>query len=344
MPITRTARLVAVTAVSTLAVVACAQGGAQPSSTAPSPVTSGNTVAIRTGNSIAPVAVTDNAVWVPNAGDGTVSRLDPATVRVTATVRIGDPHTMGNCGPDSVHSFMFDTFLQRRCDLPSALAATDKAVWVLKNDADQLLRLDPNDAHVVARIPIGVHGFGVVADDDVVWVSDYETDSLIRVDPAANQVVSTMHSLPHGPSGMALSGHDLWVANSRADMVTRVDTTSNLVVGTVNVGQVPLAVAVGFGSVWVRGERGSTVTRIDATTNRVLSVTHVTEHVGRDGSDTMAVGSDGVWVSGLVVAKVDPKTNQVVQQLQQPALAVAVGSGHVLWLNDLTGNVARVSI
>ena len=35
------------------------------------------------------MAVGERAVWVANAKDGTVSRIDPATNQVTATVRVG---------------------------------------------------------------------------------------------------------------------------------------------------------------------------------------------------------------------------------------------------------------
>jgi YVTN family beta-propeller protein len=35
------------------------------------------------------MAATDNAIWVANASEGTVLRIDPATNAVVATVRIG---------------------------------------------------------------------------------------------------------------------------------------------------------------------------------------------------------------------------------------------------------------
>jgi YVTN family beta-propeller protein len=35
------------------------------------------------------LAVDERAVWVANAGDGTVSRIDPRTARVVATIQVG---------------------------------------------------------------------------------------------------------------------------------------------------------------------------------------------------------------------------------------------------------------
>ena len=37
----------------------------------------------------ASIAVGEGAVWVANQGDGTASRIDPATNRVVATIGIG---------------------------------------------------------------------------------------------------------------------------------------------------------------------------------------------------------------------------------------------------------------
>ena len=35
------------------------------------------------------VAVDNEAVWVANAGDGTVSRIDPASAKVVETIEVG---------------------------------------------------------------------------------------------------------------------------------------------------------------------------------------------------------------------------------------------------------------
>src|SRR5439155_1064436 len=63
-------------------------------------------------------AVGLGAVWIPNTGDGTVSRIDPASNRVVATLRVGDAGAFYQrvCQPyGSVHSFMVTTFHVRRC-------------------------------------------------------------------------------------------------------------------------------------------------------------------------------------------------------------------------------------
>ena len=50
------------------------------------------------------VIAPDGSVWVPNLGDGTVSRIDPKTNRVTATVRVGPKPFVLGVGAGSIWS------------------------------------------------------------------------------------------------------------------------------------------------------------------------------------------------------------------------------------------------
>jgi YVTN family beta-propeller protein len=47
------------------------------------------TKAISVGANPAALAVGNDSVWVANSGDGSVSRIDPRTNAVTATVAVG---------------------------------------------------------------------------------------------------------------------------------------------------------------------------------------------------------------------------------------------------------------
>ncbi len=253
------------------------------------------------------MAVADGAVWVPNTGAGTVSRIDIKTNTVVAVVRVGDTARLQQigCGPSSVHSFMRETFLQRRCDLPSAITAADGAVWVGANDEERILRIDPRTDTVVASISVGVPIFGLAARRGVLWVTDYEDDEVLRIDSEARQLVGTIHDPAHGPSAVAADDDAVWVAESRADAVTRIDARSGQVV-VIPVGRIPLHIVIGHGSVWVRNEGDSTVSRIDPGTNQVVGSIRVAEHAGRDGSDGIAVDPSGVWISGLYLAGSTP--------------------------------------
>ena len=72
---------------------------------------------IEVGTSPAGVAVGEGSVWVTNAGDGTVSRIDPETGDVTEEIPVGTA--------------------------PSGIAFGDGALWVADSIGAELLRVDP---------------------------------------------------------------------------------------------------------------------------------------------------------------------------------------------------------
>ena len=294
----------------------------------------------------------EGAVWVPNTGDGTVSRIDPRSNRVVATLRIGNQLAFyqRDCeAKGSVHSFMGTSFHVRDCDLPSALAVGAGALWILKNDEQMLLRVDPRNQHVVARVPLEFVPFDMAATDNAVWITGYWVDQLVRVDPKTNQVVARL-TLPDGASGIAVSDQAVWVASTIAGQVSRIDPATNQVVATVALscpaacyqGSLPLAVAAAPEAIWVRTVGDGLLARIDPQTNRVVSSIDVTYSLGRAGLDHLAVLDDTVWVCGISLQRIDPRTNQVSATVDIDATSVTTGFGS-LWITDMRGRVQRIN-
>jgi DNA-binding beta-propeller fold protein YncE len=291
------------------------------------------------------------SVWIPNTGDGTVSRIDPASNRTIATFRIGDAGAFYQrvCKPyGSIHSWMVTTFHVRRCDLPSSVATAGGLLWVTKNDSDDILALDPRDGHEVASIPIGVTPFELRADDRALWVTSYDDNVVVRIDVRRRQVVQTITQLG-GPSGLALDGETVWVAISRAGTVARIDARSNQVVTTIPVpcsascwsAPTPLPVAVANGAVWVRNEGIGTLSRLDPTTNSVAATLDVNTFNGRSGQDAIAVAPSGIWLGGVSVEAIDPASNRVVKTIDEPGITLAYGYGS-LWVTDMSGRILRI--
>ncbi len=319
-----------------------------PSQTAPSgPVLASITVGSRAGTP----AVGLGAVWIPNTGDGTVSRIDPATNRRVATFRVGDAGAFYQrvCKPyGSIHSWMVTTFHVRRCDLPSSVATAGGLLWAAKNDSDEILALDPKDGHQVTSIPIGVTPFELRANDQAVWITSYDDNAIVRIDVASKRVVRTISQLG-GPSGLALDGDTVWVAISRSGTVARIDARVNQVVATIAVpcsascwsAPTPLPVAVANGAVWVRNEGIGTLSRIDPTTNTVAATLDVNTFNGRSGQDALAVAPSGIWLGGISVEAIDPASNRVVKIIDQPGITLAYGYGS-LWVTDISGHVLRI--
>ncbi len=296
-------------------------------------------------------AVGLGAVWIPNTGDGTVSRIDPASNRVVATLRVGDAGAFYQrvCQPyGSVHSFMVTTFHVRRCDLPSSIATANGLLWVAKNDTNAILAIDPKDGHQVASIPIGVTPFEIRANEQALWVTSYDDNVVVRIDVRSKQVVQTI-AQSGGPSGLALDGDTVWVANSRAGTVARIDARTNQMVATVPVpcsetcwtAPTPLPVAVSNGAVWARNEGIGTLSRIDPTSNTVAATLDVNTFNGRSGQDALAVAPSGIWLAGISLQNIDPGTNRVVKTIDQPGITLAYGYGS-LWVTDTSGRILRI--
>jgi YVTN family beta-propeller protein len=296
-------------------------------------------------------AIGAGAVWIPNTGDGTVSRIDPTTGRVVSTIQIGDAAALYRrvCEPyGSVHSFMVTSFHVRRCDLPSAVSAGPSSVWVAKNDSNEIVRVDPATNRVVARTDVGVVPFDLLVTNDAVWVSSYDDDALVRVDPSG-KVVATIPMAGAGPTGLAAGGSSLWVANSRGGSVSRIDPASNRVVATIPMtcggqclaGPVPLPLAALPDQVWTRNEGDGSVARIDPGVDRVVATIDVDAFYGRDGQDAIAVTPSGVWFTGIRLQRIDPKTNRLGSNLDETGITLAYGYGS-LWVTDIVGRVLRI--
>jgi YVTN family beta-propeller protein len=291
------------------------------------------------------------AVWVPNTGDGTVSRIDPTTNRVTATFAVGDAGLFYKrvCAPyGSVHSWMVTTFHVRRCDLPSSVATANGLLWVAKNDSNEILALDPKDGHRVASVPITVTPFEMRASDEALWVTSYEDNAVIRIDVRSKTKVEAIAE-SGGPSGLAVDGDAVWVALSRAGTVARIDARSNQVVATIALpcsqtcwaAPTPLPIAISGGAVWVRNEGIGTMSRIDPANNRVVSTLDVNTFNGRSGQDALAVAPSGVWLAGITLQQVNAGANRVITTIDEGGMTLAYGFGS-LWVTDTLGHILRI--
>ena len=286
------------------------------------------------------VAVGFASLWIANRNEGTVSRLDARTGRVLATIAIGNGAPLHpDCEADYEEA-PAGSFIIRRCDLPSGIAAGAGAVWVGRNDTLSVARVDPATNRVVASIPVRVHVFGLAASDTAVWVSSHEDDRLVRIDPSTNAVNLDLPVL-YGPSGIAVDGTRAWVADHTGRSATAVDGATGQVRWTIPVGYEPFPIVTGDGSAWVRNEYDATVSRIDLATGHVVATIPVDPFLGADGIDSLAVTGAGVWVGGLRLQRVDPRSNQVVQSLPFEGHPLAAGDG-TLWVIGIGGQILHI--
>lgn len=107
------------------------------------------------------MASDENAVWVSNARDDSISRINPVTNQVVATVPVGGG--------------------------PMGLVSAGGALWVANFGDSTILRIDPQTNQIKGRpIPIGESPFFLSANGRTVWVlsewGHWQYGTLSRID------------------------------------------------------------------------------------------------------------------------------------------------------------------
>ena len=137
------------------------------------------------------VAVTAGSVWLANPVSiypaterlGRVSRIDAATGKLSASIRLPAP--------------------------PIALAADDQAVWVALERGDSLWRIDPRDNVATAAVPVPGGVVDVAVGEGSAWTLGPEGD-VTRIDPRTNEITARTEL---GRGGFIAAGHGaVWIA------------------------------------------------------------------------------------------------------------------------------------
>jgi YVTN family beta-propeller protein len=177
------------------------------------------------GGSSAAAAVGLGSLWVANTKFAAVFRIDTETRRKIARVDVGNE--------------------------PTGVAVGEGAVWVADSTENNVRRIVPTGAGVVAdTIPVGNGSGPIATGEGAIWVANSRDGTVSRIDPATREIAAR---IPVGllPSGIAVGARAVWVANSLSGTVSRIDPHLNRVTETIDVGVAPQSVAVAGGRVWV---------------------------------------------------------------------------------------------
>jgi len=257
-----------------------------------------------TGSTPSNIAVGDGSVWVLNADDRTISRIDPRTRRIVKTFATGG--------------------------VPTDLAFGGGAVWVgiagpprrgFEASTSKVLRIDPQSYLVTASIrlpkaPPGVPGAGVVEGisqlavaGGSLWAINPE-GSVSRIDAATGRLVSRV---PIQFAGALAAGRGgVWVGHGGPNGagVTRIDARTGRIGQTILVpAQSGAGIAVGGGAIWGADPQGGTVWHIEPGVRPSLK----TVSVGF-GVTFVTYSSGAVWAANFVngtISRIDPATDTV---------------------------------
>ena len=245
------------------------------------------------------VAVGHDAVWVADAVDGTVSRINPVSGGLQALVRTRDAR---------------------------GLAIGEDVVWVSRISEPSLVAIDPDTNEVVDEVRLDRHEWpAAIAElDSIVYAEESYAGRLLRIDPRNGSTETLKTDLL---TDVVAVGEDVFAAGSES--VLRVDAASFELIDEYEAEERPWAIAPDSsgGSLWV-AYQDPRVGRLDLSSGEFAPESVET---GDAQSYGIAVSEGSVWVvdesGGLY--RIDPETTTLSESYKLPgasgAAAIAAG-------------------
>ena len=189
---------------------------------------------------------TSDAIWVANKDDGTVSRIDPASDHVDATVQVGGQ--------------------------PWGLAFDGSSVWVGNYAAGRISRIDPATNRVTARVRVGQAPIALGFGRGGLWVGDYSRPHLFRIDTKTGRVTRRF-VLSGSHLDVLVRRSGIWVASE--DGIARVSPSSGGVLGRISGGIDTTFLTPCAGSLWATNFMGRVLWRIDERRTKLTAGTRI---------------------------------------------------------------------
>jgi YVTN family beta-propeller protein len=183
---------------------------------------------IQVGRAPLYIAEYQEAIWVSNSVDGTVSRIDPVTNTVMATIPVGDS--------------------------PIGIVAGFGSVWVANLNDGKVARIDPATNLVSTTVQTQLTAFGLAVGAGSVWVTNCGCNGsagvVSRIDSSSNTVVAAAQ-VGSEPGLLAFGGGYVWVPVDGDTSVVQIDPATNAVKKRIPVGAKSFGVAASDHAVWV---------------------------------------------------------------------------------------------
>ncbi len=257
------------------------------------------------GRTPSALAIGGGSLWVANAGDGTVSRIERGRDQIV-TIPVGE-------GPSDLAFAAGSLWVTDRGgavwqispavnrvvrriaagNAPRGIVAGFGALWVASEADRTVTRIDLERGAVTRKIDLGANPTALAVGEGAVWVTSEEGATVFRIEPRSGDVVKTI-AVGNGPVDVAVAGGAAWTANRQDATVSRLDAATDAVTDIVKVPRDPSAIAAGDGGVWVTSPTDGTVSRIDPVTRRTAKTIAV-----KSSPSAIAVADGKVWTAAL---------------------------------------------
>ncbi len=236
------------------------------------------------------IAIGAGGVYATDFWRGTVRRLDPRTLRLSATLHLKLPF------------FITTSTIRDDAFLPEAVAVGGGSVWVA-TARGALARTAPRLQHVLAMLRLPFDAFqAITATPGAVWLSEGLL-GIYRIGTRTSKVVAR---LPVGPVGGRFDPVQLIITDTQLlaigqwtnagtltnhNGLARVDSTRNRVEAVTPLPAGQLTSAYGAGSLWVGRINTTTLEQVDPRSGKTLRQLHV--RVGR----MLAFAGGALWTA-----------------------------------------------
>jgi DNA-binding SARP family transcriptional activator len=227
---------------------------------------------------------------------------------------------------------------------PVALAIGHGSVWVANADDGTVSRIDPDRGDVIRTIGIGAPAIDLAVATDAVWVANGSDGTISRIDPSVDAVVETIDL--RGPSELAWNptyavdadDDSVWVA-AGPHHVLLIDPATNEPVAIIDVGRVPIGVALGEEALWVV-TTAQRALRVEPHTNTATTEVSIGYPIA------LTAGKEAVWVSDSrgQVWRINPHTGTVTQTtpVGKGLVGLCATDGAVFAANNADGSVVQI--
>jgi hypothetical protein len=228
------------------------------------------------GDPVNAVATADS-IWVTSVAAREIARIDPGTNQIAERIPLGqvddkDFVTTGMIGDDNnLWVWDYDRNITLRIDLKTKqvmgsmsnvapATVVDGTFWGWDSrhsrDAANLLRIDPANDQVIARIPLDSVNDQNASNENSIWLRHGQ--DLLRIDPQTNQLIATI-DIGADVMGVTFINGNVWVVASPAppachhvnqSLLARIDPTTNAIVGKIGL-DCPTEIIPYKDSLWV---------------------------------------------------------------------------------------------
>ena len=164
----------------------------------PTPSRYATPAVIEVGSGPCAISELDGAIWVTNYGDGTLTRIDPATNVADPPIQIGTN--------------------------PCGMTALDGALWMGLLGSNEVVRFDPRLGTMTdrRRLSTASHGTFSTATDRSGWRSRDPTRSCASTRRLHRS--ARLFDRRHRVTGLAVTADQVWVANTLSSVASRAST------------------------------------------------------------------------------------------------------------------------